>query len=193
MNEKTINFTLSTSTDNDVKKYARYSNLQRPSCIRFFISEQIILFKLQNKTFLEQWNTRRSQKLDVEDGEHYKKFSFKIPDNMYQDLMDMKEHLNVSLNELIVNLVRNELDNIFAEYDKSFATLLKDISAENYRSNISLSNVIKQDLVNISEEMGISLNTLITHILIKYLREHYTDFFNETYMSASGKIYHGLW
>lgn len=36
MIERTINFTISIETDNKIKKYARYVNLQKPTCIRFF-------------------------------------------------------------------------------------------------------------------------------------------------------------
>lgn len=192
MNEKTINFTLSTTTNNDLKKYARYSNLKNPTCIRFFLSEQINNYHLHNEFFMKQWNSRHFQQLDTE-GEHFKPYSFKIPIAMYDELMSMKKLFNVSLNELISNLIRNELDIIFQNYDKEFATLLKNISAEQYRSNISFSNVVKQDLINIAGAIGISLNALISHIILKYLIEHYDDYYSDIYADSEGKNYQGLW
>lgn len=192
MNKKTINFTLATATNNDLKKYARYSNLKHPTCIRFFLSEQINNYHLNNNLFMKQWNSRRFQKLDLE-GEHLNPYSFKIPLGMYNELMSMKDQLNVSLNELVTNLIRNELDVIFQNYDKEFATLLKNISSEQYRSNISFSNVVRQDLSNIADKIGISLNALISHILLKYLIEHYDDYYSDIYANLSGENYQGLW
>ena len=141
---------------------------------------------------MKQWNSRHFQQLDTE-GEHLNPYSFKIPIAMYDELMSMKNLFNVSLNELISNLIRNELDIIFQNYDKEFATLLKNISSEQYRSNISFSNVVKQDLINIADTIGISLNALISHILLKYLIEHYDDYYSDIYADSSGKNYQGLW
>ena len=193
MIERTINFTISIETDNKIKRYARYVNLQRPTCIRFFLSEQIINYNLQKSEFIDQWNKRRYKKIDNSElyGNHNVDYSFKVSDGMYKDLQTIKNDLQVSLNELVANMIQNEMKTIFADYDKNNVTSLKNIKQEEYRSNIHCSNVIKKDLNNIADVMGISLNALISHILMKYIIEHYNDYFDEQYIGEDGKLYTG--
>lgn len=193
MIERTINFTISIETDNKIKKYARYVNLQKPTCIRFFLSEQIVNYNLQKTKFEKQWKTRRYKKLDNSElyGNHSVNYSFKVSNEMYEDLQKIKEKLQVSLNELVSNMIQNEMESIFADYDKKNATLLKHIKQKEHRSNIHCSNVMKQDLNNIADVMGISLNALISHILMKYLIEHYNDYFDGQYIDENGKFYTG--
>lgn len=193
MIERTINFTISIETDNKIKRYARYVNLQKPTCIRFFLSEQIANYRLKKTEFMEQWDKRRYKKVDNSDkyGTHNVDYSFKVSNEMYEKLQAIKEKLQVSLNELVANMIQNEMKTIFVDYDKHNVTLLKDIKQEEYRSNIHCSNVMKQDLNNIADVMGISLNALISHILMKYIIEHYNDYFDELYIDENGKFYTG--
>lgn len=193
MIERTINFTISIETDNKIKRYARYVNLQRPTCIRFFLSEQIVNYNLKKTEFMKQWKNRRYKKIDNSElyGSHNVDYSFKVSNEMYDGLQTIKNELQVSLNELVSNMIQNEMESIFADYDKNDVTLLKNIKQEEYRSNIHCSNVMKQDLNNIADVMGISLNALISHILMKYLIEHYNDYFDGQYIDENGKFYTG--
>ena len=193
MIERTINFTISIETDNKIKRYARHVNLQRPTCIRFFLSEQIVNYNLKKTEFMKQWKNRRYKKIDNSElyGSHNVDYSFKVSNEMYDGLQTIKNELQVSLNELVSNMIQNEMESIFADYDKNDVTLLKNIKQEEYRSNIHCSNVMKQDLNNIADVMGISLNALISHILMKYLIEHYNDYFDGQYIDENGKFYTG--
>lgn len=86
----------------------------------FFLSEQIVNYNLQKTKFEKQWKTRRYKKLDNSElyGNHSVNYSFKVSNEMYEDLQKIKEKLQVSLNELVSNMIQNEMESIFADYDK---------------------------------------------------------------------------
>lgn len=195
MIERTINFTISIETNDKIKKYARYTNLKNPTCIRFFISEQIVYYMQNTDSFMQQWNKRRYKRVNNDEvtGMHNIDYSFKISSEMYEKLQSMQNELEVPLNELVANLIQNELENIFVDYERTFSTSLKNIETEDYRSNIHWSNVVRQELQNVADMMGISLNALISHILMKYLIEHYNDFYDDVYVDNENNTYTSQW
>lgn len=125
--------------------------------------------------------------------EHYNRFSVTVSDELYYDLIRIKDKLNVSLPELTTNMIIMELENVFEDWQKELSHKRKEIQKVELRDKIPLSNVFKMRIDTIAEKIGIPRNALMAQIIAEYLIDNYIEFDNNFYGDSKGKDYHGVW
>lgn len=68
-----------------------------------------------------------------------------------------------------------------------------DLKLNTKQYSISLSSEFTLRLEDISKQIGISVNKLISLIIGNYLIEHFSDYDDNYYMSEDRKTYHSFW
>lgn len=146
------------------------------ACIKLFLSAQVQDYDNRKNFFMESWNRCRFKKVQntFKSKTHSESISISVPLN--EALNKISDELDVTRNELVVNMIKMELNKCFGEYDSELAVDKKEIETVKYTGDIRMSNIVKVRLETIAQYIGIPVNSLISDILIKYLIANYVEF-----------------
>ncbi len=103
----TITVRLSRNLNSSLIKYAQLNGIKKSAAIVYLLSKQVSLWKCNTKKFSQKMKTRRFKKSDM--FSDFLPYSFKVSSQFHRDLWEIADYYSYKINQLVINMLRNEL------------------------------------------------------------------------------------
>ena len=162
----TINMKLPDSLFKDLDIYAQFHGIKIPAAIAFLLHNQVILHKTNKNNFEKRLNRRRFK---TSDDSAVIQRSIKVSESLHNSLFDIADEYTLKTNELIINMLRTELEIRFQDFSVEQRLSNQKVQREHFL-NVPTSDLCLVSIQNLADSIGISVNMLIAQIVGEYVR-----------------------
>ncbi len=193
-----INFILSLSSFTGINRYAKELNLSIQTVTRFLLTEQLHCYEHTKELFNSRYKKckykdSKSRENDYGKEKCAKEYTMEVSEYIYEGIQNLKREYNQETNKVINNLLHMAIREKLNDFNSQYATDYYDLKPNTKQYSIPLSSEFTLRLEDISKQIGISVNKLISLIIGNYLIEHFSDYDDNYYISEDGKTYHSIW